>query len=109
MVFLVTFSPLFSAPPKSPLLGFWLVMDLPSVAHAHKVRVKVFDGSAHISHIQRRDLFHLLVSQDKIPDIKVLQDPLLVGGFGDNGHASLNIPPQDQLAYGLLVSPGDAF
>ena len=53
-------------------------MDFPIVAHPDKFGIKVFGAGSAITHIQARNLRHLIIGQFKIPDIDIILNPVQV-------------------------------
>lgn len=50
---------------------------------------------------------HFLICQREIPDVQILLHARHIDGLGDNGHATLGVPPQSYLHRALAVLLAD--
>lgn len=80
-------------------------MNLHAMQHLDKTGVAVIYNLA-VADIQLGDLFHILVTELKIPDIYILLHALLMDGLGDHHNAPLHIPTQSHLggAFAVLLA-----
>ncbi len=69
-----------------------LIVNFYAEAAAYEVRIEVFYCRADITQVQRRDFFHLSITELEIPQVKVFLNAAFVGGFRDHRNTTLNVP-----------------